>query len=313
MVVHRLSFVRAAALVAAVITAGVALSAQTQFQFFVSVTDSAGKPVTDLTTKDVVMTEAGKPNEIVKVEPYHMPVDLTIAVDNGPGSPDGLSHYRSGLAGLVKALPDTVSVTLITTSPQPRTIVPKTTDRERILRGVNGFAPESDSPRFTDTIVEFSKRFEKELKDKKNVVDSLPVLLMVSTTTNEAASYEVPEIQRAMRFLQQRKTRVYMTMWSQRSSVADLAQINDNRQAQLGIPLVQGTGGTYEPLAISNRLATLLPEWGEEIAKLHERHYNQFRVTVQRQAGLSGGLQNPQVEVTREGMTGAVSLDGFLP
>ena len=220
MVVHRLSFVRAAALVAAVITAGVALSAQTQFQFFVSVTDSAGKPVTDLTTKDVVMTEAGKPNEIVKVEPYHMPVDLTIAVDNGPGSPDGLSHYRSGLAGLVKALPDTVSVTLITTSPQPRTIVPKTTDRERILRGVNGFAPESDSPRFTDTIVEFSKRFEKELKDKKNVVDSLPVLLMVSTTTNEAASYEVPEIQRAMRFLQQRKTRVYMTMWSQRSSVA---------------------------------------------------------------------------------------------
>jgi hypothetical protein len=313
MVVHRLSFIRAAALVTAVIGASVALAAQTQFQFYVSVTDSAGKPVTELTASDVRMTENGKPNEILKVEPYHLPVDLTIAVDNGPGSPDGLSHYRSGLAGLVKALPDEVPVTLITTSPQPRTIVQKTTDREKIFRGINGFAPESESPRFTDTIVEFSKRYEKELKDKKNVIDSIPVLVMISTTSNEAASYEVPEIQKAMRFLQARRTKVYLTMWSQRSSVSDLSQINDNRQAMLGIPLVKGTGGRYEPLAISNRLATLLPEFGEDIGKLHSRHYNQFRVTVQRQSGLNGPLQNPQVEVTKEGMSGAVSLDGFLP
>ena len=110
------------------------LSAQAPktFQFAVSATDAAGAPVTDLKPDDVVMTE------------------------NGGDSADALVHYRSGLTGLVEALPPDVEITLITIAPQPRMVVKPTTDRAQVLRGINGFAPEQASPRFTDALVEFS-------------------------------------------------------------------------------------------------------------------------------------------------------------
>jgi hypothetical protein len=228
---------------------------------------------------------------------------------------------------MVKALPPEVEVTLISIAPQPRMVVRPTTNRDQILRGVNGFAPEQEAPRFTDALVEFSQRLERELRDTKKV-DSLPALIMVSTTANEAASYEVPAIQKALTFLQQRKAKVYVAMVAVRNSEsltgtlnerrdaqsADLVGVTDlntNRQAQIAIPTVKATGGRYEALAISNRLATLLPEFGKEIGTLHTKLYNQVLVTVQRKPGLTGPLQNPQVELKRPGLTGQVSLDGL--
>jgi hypothetical protein len=47
-----------------------------------------------------------------------MPVALTIAVDNGPLSVDALAHYRTGLTGLVHALPADMEVTLDARNPK---------------------------------------------------------------------------------------------------------------------------------------------------------------------------------------------------
>jgi hypothetical protein len=284
---------------------------QQQFQFVISATDASGTPVGDLTPADVVMSEQGVPNTIVDVRPFSRPVKLTIAVDNGPASGDILSHYRAGLTDMVSALPPDMEVALITIAPQPRHVVRPTTDREEILAGINRFAPESFAPRFTDTLVEFSKRFQDELVDSANVVDSLPVLVIVSTTATEATSYEVPAIDRAFRFLRARRARLYIAMLTVRQTGSFAAQINEGRQTQIAIPAIEYIGGTYEPLAISNRLMTLLPEWGEEIAALHRRYDNQWLVTVRRQDGLTGGLQQPAVGLAREGLTGEVSLDGL--
>ena len=308
--------VAAAVLGVAMLVPAATLMAQAQFQFIVSATDAQGAPVSDVTAKDVLMSENSVANQIVKVEPYRVPVKLTIAIDNGPLSAEPLAHYRTGLTAMIKALPPEVEVTIIATAPQPRMVVRPTLDRTQILRGVNGFAPEQESPRFTDTLVEFSKRYQKELEDTKKA-DSLPVLVMVSTTANEASSYQVPEIQKALGFLQARKAKVYVTMIPGRRSdavtadVASLNDINTNRQALIAIPATKATGGRFEALAASSRLATLLPEFGEEIAALHRKHYNQWLVTAQRQPGLTGPLQNPRIELARPGLTGAVSLDGL--
>ena len=163
--------------------------------------------------------------------------------------------------------------------------------------GLDGFA-----------FVEFTRRFEKELEDKKNRIDSMPVLMMVATTSPDTPSYEVPEINRAITFFQQRKSRLYVTMISAKQNVGNLATIDTNNQALIAIPVAKATGGRFEPLAISNRLATLLPEIGADIAALHRTLNNQLLVTVQRQPG---PLQNPNVEVKRPGLTGRVSLDGI--
>ena len=283
--------------------AGVAAQAQ-EIQFILSVTDAQGVPVTDLARDEIVISENGIEEQTVRVQPYHVPVKLTLAVDNGPRSREALSHYRSGLAGLVEALPPEVEVTLITIAPQPMMVVRPTTDRQQILRGVNGFAPQEDSPRFTDALVEFSQRLEKEFQASKRH-DFLPVLVMVSTTASDAIGYQAPEISRALVFLQQRKARVYITMTSRGGG------INDNRQAIIGLPTTELTRGRYEALAAPSRLATLLPEFGREIAALHRKHDNQVLVTVKRQEGLTGPLQHPRIEVTRPDLTGQVSFDGL--
>ena len=297
-----------AALVAAV---GVSLSAQPQvFQFVVSATNTDGVPVSDLKTDDIVMSEGGERQKVTKVEPVAIPIKLTIAVDNGLESADAIAHYRTGLAGLVQALAPDVEVTLITTAPQPRTVVKPTTDREQILKGINGFAPESARPRFSDAVVEYSQRLQKEAKDKK-VAPYLPVMVMVSTAAIETRSYQPDEIQKAVQYLMTRKAKVNAIIASTRAGAIALPDTDVTQQANVALPTTKATGGRFETLALANRLDTLLPEWGRDLAMLQARQITQFRVTVERSHG--GELQKPTIEIARPGLRGSVTLDGYLP
>jgi len=301
----------AAAAVVAFLAPAAPLAQDSPFSFVISVTDQNGQPVRDLKRDEIVVTENGVEAEIAKIEPFEMPVQLTVAVDNGPLSTDALSHYRTGLTGLVRALPTDVAVTLITMSPQPLMVVRPTTDRIRLLRGINGFAPQEESPRFTDTLVEFARRYEAEMRRTDGRIDSVPVLLMVSTTVAEAVSYMPEEITRALQFLERRKAHVHVVMLNVRRGASPGAALNDGRQTMIAIPATKVTKGRYETLSNSNRLTTLLPEMGTEIAALHRRLVNQLFVTARRQSGRRGPLQNGQIGLTRKGLTGSVSLDGL--
>ena len=294
-----------------VMAAAIHVSAQgTTFQFYVSASNPTGAPVTDLRTEDVLMSENGVQQQVVKIEPVSIPMKLTIAVDNGVDSGDALVHYRAGLTGLVEALPPDVEVTLITIAPQPRVVV-KSTDRTQVLRGVNGFAPEQARPRFTDALVEYSKDLEKESKNK-NAKPYVPIILMLSTAANEQSSYQPKEIEKAVGFLVTRKARLNVVMMSTRTGQASSVEtLNSQLQAIIAIPAVKMTNGRYEALAVSSRVATLLPEWGKDLASLHTRQANQFRVTVERKSG--GPLQSPRIEIARQGLAGTVSIDGYLP
>jgi hypothetical protein len=302
----------AAAIAAALVgSAAVWLSAQTSLQFFVSAVDADGKPVADIRVEDVLMTENGVPQEVVKVEPLAIPMKLTIAVDNGLDSDDAIAHYRSGLTGLVEALPPDVEVTLISTAPQPRMVVRATTDRVQILRGISGFAPERTRPRFTDALVEYSKRLEQEAKDKR-AAPYLPVLVMVSTASTETTTYQPDQIQKAVEFLVKRHAKFNAVIVSTRvADVNTVAGLDASLQSRVALPSTKATGGRYEALAIPNRLATLLPEWGRDLAALHARQITQFRVTVERSRG--GELQSPRIEIARPGLSGTVTADGYLP
>lgn len=283
--------------------------------------DAKGEPVADLKPEEVVFAEKAGKGTVSKVEPFALPVKVTIAVDNGSdfdqkGNPVqtsalALANYRNGLKGFVEAFPANTEMTLITTSPQPRMVVRPTTDRAQILRGVNGFAPEPERPRFTDALVEWSQRLQKELKDGKTPL-YVPVMLMVSTAANESSSYQPQEVQRALEFLVQRRAKLYVTVNSTRSGDASAtADLNTNRQAIIAIPATKAMNGRFEAIAIFNRLDTLLPEMGMELAAYAKRLGTQHLVTVQRAA--AGPLEDLRIELTREGLKGAVSTDGYYP
>jgi hypothetical protein len=301
------------ALVGLMLCGAASLTAQAPFQFVVSATDSSGKPATSLTPDDLIMTENGVRVPISKVEPYSLPLKVTVTVDNGSDIADMIGHIRTGLKGLLEALPEGVEVTLISTSPQPRTVVKPTTDRAQILRGVNGFAPETDQrPRFTDALVEFGQRLRKEERDLKSgkIKAYAPILIMVSTAANEQTSYEPKDIQDAVQTIVGHKTRMFVVVTT--TKVGDANQVQDidrNRQAMIARPITKATNGRFETLATSIRLQTLLPEWGQFLASLHTRQSSQFIVTAQR--ALTGPLQNPNLDL-KNNLQGMVTMDGFL-
>ena len=305
-----------APMVAVSMATSAVLIAQGQFpatiEFVVAATDKAGNPVTDLKADEVLLTEKLGKATVVKFEPFKLPVKVTIAVDNGNQSSEAIPHYRIGLKGFVEAFPEDVEMSIYTTSPQPRAVVKPTTDRAEILRGVNGFAPESEAPRFTDALVEYSQRLDKEAKDGK-VKPYIPVLVMVSTASSESTSYQPPEVQKWVNNLVQRHARLFVTVNSTRSGDARAAaDMNTNRQAIIAIPTTKALNGRYEAIAIFNRLQTLLPEYGKEIADYHRRLTSQYLVSMKRAAN-TGPIEGVQIELAREGLVGSVSLDGYFP
>jgi len=302
-------------------TAALLAQGPATIEFVVSALDKSGNPVTDLKPEEVLFSEKAGKGKIVKFEPFALPVKVTIGVDNGsdidskgnpvPTSALAIGNYRNGLKGFVEAFPEGTEMTLITTSPQPRMVVKPTTDRAAILRGLTGFAPEGERPRFTDTLVEYSQRLEKETKDSKFKM-YVPIMLMVSTAANESSSYQPSEVQKAVNFLAQRRVKLYVTVNSTRSGDATAtADLNNNRQAIISIPATKAMNGRFETLAIFNRLDTLLPEMGTELAAYAKRLTTQYMVTVQRPG--TGPVEGVAIEIAREGLTGSVSLDGYFP
>jgi hypothetical protein len=135
---------------------------------------------------------------------------------------------------------------------------------------------------------------------------------MVSTAAVEQTSYQPNEIARAVEFLVARRARLNVIVMSTRTGQATSPDtLNASLQAIIAIPAVKATNGRYESLAVSSRLATLLPDWGRDLAVLHTRQAKQFRVTVERKTG--GPLQNPRIELAQPGLNGSVTLDGILP
>src|SRR4030095_15701506 len=89
--------------------------------------------------------------------------------------------------------------------------------------------------------------------------------------------------QKAIQFLLSRQAKLYVTVNSTRTGDGSAtADLNTNRQALLAIPVTKALNGRYEALAIFNRLDTLLPEMGKELAAYAKRLSTQYVVTVQR-------------------------------
>jgi hypothetical protein len=302
----------AGAAVAVVLSSLLGIQAQgpNQFDLFIHATDASGAPVTDLKPEEITMAESGMPGKVVSVERFNLPIKLTLIVDNGPDSDRVLEPMRAGLTGLVDALPPDLEVNLWTTAGQPRNVIKATTDRGEIKKGLSRFGRDGEDPRFSDSLVEYSRRLEKELKDKRTYS---PALIMVSTIAGDATSYQLGDVERAMKVIAGAGTRVGVAITT--SKLNDNQAIQDltlGRQGQIGSLLVKASRGNFQTLPDARNLATLLPEWGKPLAATHIRQTTQFRVRLERPAGVSGPLntQNLDLRVTRKDLKPTVSGDG---
>jgi hypothetical protein len=299
-------------LIVTLIASGVTLAQQVkpnQLLVFISAVDSGGAPVTDLKAEEIAMTEDGAPGKVVSLDRHQLPIKLTVAVDNGKDSTTALSSMRSGLTGLVEALPQDVEVTLITMS-QPQTVVRPTTDRAQITQGISRFGLDSRAvAKFSETLVEYAERIDKDFKDKK--LTYAPMLVMVSTSTPEPENVQPDTIQKALNTLLTRGARVSVIMFTTTPTNTNaVANMTQGRQALIAAPIVKASRGKFETLVQFNQLETLLPAWGKDIAASHAKQTNQFRAVIDRPGGATGALNKPGLRITRPGVNGTVSPDG---
>src|SRR5687768_10202643 len=181
-----------------------------QLQVFISAVDGSGKPISDLKPEEIAMTENGVPGKVVSMDRHNLPIKLTIAVDNASESQVALAAVRTGLTGMVEALPADVEVTLITMAPQPAMFVRPTTDRGVIMKGISRFGVDTEASRFTETFVEYAERLDKDFKDKK--LTYFPMLVYVSTSQPENVSIQRDTIEKGMKMFVARGARMSVAM-----------------------------------------------------------------------------------------------------
>jgi hypothetical protein len=94
------------------------------------------------------------------------------------------------------------------------------------------------------------------------------------------------------------------------SLLGSRSSLGGANQTEVGVGLTKMTGGRFESIAAPNRIATLLPEIGAQVAKAHERQTRQFKITAERPAGASGELNKVSVGALGGLAVSSVSLDG---
>ena len=247
-------------------------SAQTQ-TFFVSFTDAAGEPVTDVARDEVFVETDGERSEALGLEPVDWPVRVTVFVDNGLASPPLLDHMREGLRRFVGALPADVEVAIATIGGRPQFQARHTTDRRELEDAVGVIAPEMDgAASFLDALYEEAERLHEDSEG-----EYFPVIVMVATNGPEGSTRvrERP-FREMMERLMANRAAVHTRMYTF-TSVTGVKQGGDQMRWAMDIGRV--TAGSYEGLSAAVGFRTLLPQLAEDLGRKHRLMSNQYLLT----------------------------------
>lgn len=280
------------------------LAAQKQGQLFIKLVGPDGTPVTDLQASDVTVMEDGVECKIVKLEAIDWPIKLQVLVDNGTVNTTPINSLQDGLKGLFDQVPDGVEMSMFTTSPQPRSIVKPTTDKRKLIDGIGLIAPDTGAGAFFDALSEAAGRIDKD------TTPQFPVILMVGSLLGRVAASD-RDLQKLQDSIVKHAMTVHVIMMSGPAPSFGSRSNGGAAQTALGLGVTKLTGGRYESITAINRLATLLPELGKQIAQSQVRQSHQYRVTFEHAPDAKAAAQII-ASVGRQG-TPALTRDGHMP
>ena len=152
---------------------------------FVTVTDSKGAPVSDLTAANFKVKEGGKDREIVKAEPAKTLPRLALMVEERLAPDQGA---RVGLFEFVKRMNGAAEISLITVGLRNTTIVPFVTDPNTLLKAINELSLNSQpTSNLTEGINDMAKIFEKDRPER-------PVMVIVGFSGGQAGGASASSI-----------------------------------------------------------------------------------------------------------------------
>lgn len=272
--------------------------AQKTQQIFIKVTGPNG-PIGDLQMGDVKITEDDVACKVLKVEPAG-PMKVQVLVDNGQVNTNPINPLRQGLHAFFEKLPEGVEASLYTTAPQGRPVVKSTTDKKKLIAGIDIIAPDRGAGLFFETLLDAVDRVSR---DK---APGFPLIMVVGSDVG-AENIKDNDVTDMMQKIFKNLITIHVVLVTGGSSGSS----RSGAQPEIGMTVTRTTGGRYENINGVSRLATLLPEFAERIAQTAERQLNQFRVTYEAPAKRSASAKIG-VSVAREG-TVMTSRDGRIP
>ena len=311
-------------LVAGLVTISAVVYAQEQSAIYLLAIDQKGMPLLDLKIADVAIKEDLGPSTIVSLRRFGWPLKVTVLVDNGPRTSDALVHYRAGLKKFFAGLPPDIPVSLIATAPNPRWLFRETRDRVQVEKGINLLTIDEGLGRFSDALVEYAERLDKEFErvETAHLPPYLPVLVSIATTDQDGS--EVRRDDNLKMIASLRKHRVWTSMImvaSGRTLAASgglpAIEINEGQNGQIAKTVQEFTGGRYVPITGSGTSAlgsTILPELAQEITLRYIKQMTQFRIVFERPSGAKGPMKNFALTLSNHpGAKIVLSTDGAMP
>ncbi len=294
----------AASLVFALASAVVTLQAQEESVLFLKVFDvTNGQAVTDLEPSEITILEDDQPRQTVDVEVVDWPIKLTILVDNSRPVAPSLNRIRDGLRELIALQPEGVQIAILSTAPQPRFLVRMTADRAEALEALDRLAPDPGGAAFVDALVEASDRIRED--DEPH----FPVVLMLAADGGDPSGGMDRKLNRLQDQTLEQSVVNHFVIWTTGGFGSNTSGV----QTGVANTLSQITGGRFEALSAVERMSTLLPEIGTQIAASYENQRNQLRVTYERPRGAEPPQQGFSSTVSRSGVGAILTLKGTMP
>jgi hypothetical protein len=276
------------------------LAAQKTQQIFVKVTGPGGAAISDLQASEVTVAEDGVACKVLKLEPADWPTKVQVLVDNGPVNTEPINGLRDGLQGFFEKMPQGIELSMYTTAPQGRPIVKPTTDRQKLIAGIALISPDHGAGAFFDSLLDATDRVNK---DK---TPGFPVIVMVGSDVGVRNLLD-KDIEELQQNIIRRAITIHVVLM-QGGGFNRTSQLGN--QPEIGMSVTKMTGGVYENINTTTRLATLLPALGERIAQSDAKQRHQYRVTYE-----PPGKRNPKasVGVTVARGEATTTLDGRIP
>jgi hypothetical protein len=157
---------------------------------YVSVTDQAGAPVTDLNAADFTVKEGGKDRAIDTVTPATDPIELIVLVQARLAAIDGV---HGGIGQLVEPLLPKASISIATVAFKNDSIIDRSANPQALVTAINamGRNPTATDEHVVEGVFEAAKQIE-QMKVKRSAI----VLIAISgpQVTNMSADQALGEL-----------------------------------------------------------------------------------------------------------------------
>jgi VWFA-related protein len=246
----------------------------TERVFYTSVVTDKGEAVPGLTARDFIVREDGVAREVLSAAKDDDRMQVALLVDNSVEMRNKVSDLRRALSAFINTLRPGVDVSLFTTAERPTIVVPYTSDRATLQKGVDKIVALEAGNYALDAIAEVAQGLAK----RPNVRS------VIALVTARGPEYSYRDYSEVLRIVKASGTPAVHAMTlggsDAQQSLSGLAvdlrggqrpEGNGvDRDIVLG-RLTKDTGGRYEEVLVPSALTMKLQQLSAELS-------NQYRV-----------------------------------